>query len=650
MIRVKPSSLAQVSHPAYAEALPNSLPYSHQAELYDAWDQHNALLLTTPTGSGKTQAAAFPIVRRGEAAVFVYPTNALARDQARSIHLLLDRMAMPYYDLDADSEWDLSAYRRAGTVVARVESETLEEFRRSWHRRHKGQALAELLSHQEKPLLLLTNPDTLFFMLALRYHSGFEILGRLQGFGTLVIDEFHIYGGVELAALLFMVHCLLKMEGFFRRVVFLSATPQQEVLDLLNRLFSPRVIHSTIVPESCRPSRRVLWSVQLEVEPVSSVVEHIADRICVLRDQGRLITSNNGRLPVVVILNSVIAAIYLEDLLVQRGFSQSQLGIYRGLSHHTIRDVGGKVVVVGTSAIEVGVDFDGDHLLFDASSGQSFLQRFGRIGRHRDGAAVLYAPGHVVEQARCLEPEIARAELSARAFQWFGEFDARPWFTSTGKGLLLAAAMLERYGAVARDTELSRRLAEHRDRLIMDFALRVGAPRQLLSQIRHLMKRNPQWLASYRNAQNFRASGLSVLVYDNREVARRGDKAFGWYQADIRVLLERALRPEWRGDHLAIRGYGARQRVTAESGFEDNRYGEFAAASQVRPYFLVNGDRHPLSDFAQLAEHIVVKLPPAIEPHLDWRIDHYPTPGGYLLFDGNALLGQEIANRFGLLS
>ncbi len=649
VITVQPLSLAQVAHPAYARALPDALPFTHQAEVYDAWPEHQALLLVAPTGSGKTQAAAFPVLDYGESAIFVYPTNALAEDQERSICRLLDRMRMPYYRLTADAPWDADAYRRARAALVRVEGQTLEQFRQLWHLTRKGQALAQILSHQEKPLLLLTNPDTLFLMLALRYRAGFEILSRLQGFQTLVIDEFHLYGGVELATLLFMVHGLLRQEGFLQRVVFLSATPQQEVLDLLGRLFAPKMIAAKVVPEGHQPSRRVLHPVDLEATSASHVVEQMAGRIGALGSGLSSSAADPDFVPLVAIVNSVLAAIHLEDLLVRSGFGRDQLGIYRGLSDRAIRDIRGKLIVIGTSAIEVGVDFDAGHLLFEAWSGPSFLQRFGRIGRHRPGSAVLFAPEHVVAHGRQLAGQLSRDELAELAFQWYGEFDARPWFAGTGKGLLACAALLDRYASLASDADLACQLRERRARLLSDFGERLDVSSHLLAQVQHLLKRPPAWLASYARAQGFRSSGLSVPVFDVVEARRRGEVAHGRYEAELRVLLERARRPEWCGDHLRIQGYGKRHRVTAESRFADNEYGRIKPCSEVRPFFIVDGNHHPLSDFAQRDQHVVVKVPPTAEPYLDWRMDYYPTRGGLLLFDGNALLACEICERHGLL-
>ncbi|MGI6604029.1 MAG: hypothetical protein ACOX2S_02950 [bacterium] len=42
--------------------------------------------------------------------------------------------------------------------------------------------------------------------------------------------------------------------------------------------------------------------------------------------------------------------------------------------------------------MEVGVDFCCDILIFEASEAASFLQRFGRVGRHRPGRAYILVP------------------------------------------------------------------------------------------------------------------------------------------------------------------------------------------------------------------------------------------------------------------
>src|SRR2546421_4226342 len=41
-----------------------------------------------------------------------------------------------------------------------------------------------------------------------------------------------------------------------------------------------------------------------------------------------------------------------------------------------------KQILVGTSTVDIGIDFRINYLVFEASNAGSFLQRFGRLGRH----------------------------------------------------------------------------------------------------------------------------------------------------------------------------------------------------------------------------------------------------------------------------
>lgn len=48
-----------------------------------------------------------------------------------------------------------------------------------------------------------------------------------------------------------------------------------------------------------------------------------------------------------------------------------------------------RAVLISTSAVEVGVDFHADALITEECEGNSFLQRFGRVGRHDKGSKVI---------------------------------------------------------------------------------------------------------------------------------------------------------------------------------------------------------------------------------------------------------------------
>src|SRR5205085_5224722 len=53
-----------------------------------------------------------------------------------------------------------------------------------------------------------------------------------------------------------------------------------------------------------------------------------------------------------------------------------------------------KDILVGTSTVDIGVDFRINYLIFEAFNAGSFLQRFGRLGRH-EGFPIYRAYGLV---------------------------------------------------------------------------------------------------------------------------------------------------------------------------------------------------------------------------------------------------------------
>ena len=395
--------------------------YPHQAAMLNEWDSQNAFVLVTKTGSGKTRAVALPVLKRHEAAVFVYPTNALIADQARSVQQLMHDEGVTYREWTPGTANDKLGDEEY--AVVQVNADTLEEFRKVWRMAHKGDALLRVL-RQDKRKLVLVDPDVLYLIFALRYgRASAEAIGHLQAFTTVVFDEFHLYNGVELAHALFMIYLAQQM-GTFKRVVLLSATPNPEVRPHLNALLKPREIDANVsIPCPVIGERTVAHDVELLPLPTGreEVVKTAGEKVLELVGELRQLQSNNTErnacgeyVPCVVILNSVVNAIALEDALAEAGIRHDDISPIRGLSARSTRDLRGKLLVVGTSAIEVGIDFQCDYLIFEAGDASSFMQRFGRLGRHRKGKAILLCHHREAEALQALGGEILAKRLSGK--------------------------------------------------------------------------------------------------------------------------------------------------------------------------------------------------------------------------------------------
>ena len=644
-----------INHPASRNPL-----YPHQVAVWEGWDKHRAILLTAKTGTGKTRAAMLPLLKRGESAVVVYPTNELLRDQVRAVEqFACSEGVETAVWVPEKNDWP--RYSRADHVLVPVDAAILDEWQKVTHCKSRVEALHRLLD-PHKPQIVFTNSDILFLILGLHYHA--EALEALRRYQTLVIDEFHLYAGVELTHALVMV-ALARGLGIFRRLLLLSATPDPEVREVLGRVLDPALVDSDWNADRNQTSFRTAVHA-VEVLPIQAAgadqVELIVDRVTALKGElERLRTENpaDEYLPAVLVVNSVVNAIRLEDRLVESGFARDCLAIIRGLSNRAIRKTSGKLLAIGTSAIEVGVDFHCDYLVFEASEAASFLQRFGRVGRHKPGRAIALVPPNAFQAMAGIQEEIDRGRFEACIHNWYPSSSPRSWFASTEYGMITARSLAENLiSTVANDRQgpkdILLKLRERIEAILGEHANRLGCP-ELDARARAAFercaagKKGARWIKTYCRLNRFRTSLPSVRVHDFTEQHRRHDWQLGEYEADLVMLLKRGVGIEWNRklQMLTIRGVGAYHRVHASEIFTDNDCGVILETQDWQQLRLYQDDvSTPVSDLMAKENHIFVVVPRSlVEDRLDWRTPVLEA-GKYLLaFDGAALLLLELSRR-----
>ncbi|MDC8448088.1 MAG: type I-D CRISPR-associated helicase Cas3' [Nitrospira sp.] len=638
--------------------------YPHQLAMWEGWEQHSTMLLAAKTGTGKTRAAMLPVLKRREWALAVYPTNELLRDQVRAVEKFVQEEGIatlvwtPEVEKGADRA---DRHSHADYILIPVDGALLDQWQEVMRCKNRGETLRRLLN-PDKPKIVFTNPDILFLILGLRYHAEpFEALRRYE---TLIMDEFHLYHGVELAHALMMV-ALARGFGIFRRLILLSATPPPEVQALLDRAVRPVVIDSKSeshpAPERWRTAVHAVDVTPIQVtggDPVEVLLSHLVS----LKPEFERLRNEipaDDYLPAVVIANSVLSAIRLEDRLVESGFSRDALAIIRGLSHRAIRNTKGKLLAIGTSAIEVGVDFRCDYLLFEAWEAASFLQRFGRVGRHRPGKAVILMPPNAFVGITTLPPEIDRAAFEERIHAWYPSATYRSWFVTTEHGMITARALAENLVATVEKDEAARpeilvQLREKIEAILADHADRLGCcPQNLQAKTAFERcaagKKNVQWLKTYRQLNRFRTSLPSRKVHDFSEQHRRQDWEMGEYEADLATLLKRGVELTWNEKlgMLTIKGIGKYRQVHASEIFRDD---DCDMILETRNFPLLrlyqDGESTPVSDLMGRQNHIFTVVPKTVvQEELDWRL-HFFEAGPYLLaFDGAALLLMELRRR-----
>jgi len=656
--------------------------YPHQAAMLDGWNNHDAILLVTKTGSGKTAAVALPVALNRDkpgdnCAVFVYPTNELIRDQARSIYdWLANRLGLKVKEITPDNANDPVGDEEV--VLVRADADLLTAFCEKWNMMRRGQpqkakALERLLAPY-KAKIVLTNPDTLYLLYSLKYgRLAGNVIGALQAYQTIVFDEFHLYNGVELAHVLYLIYAARRF-GAFKRVVLLSATPHSQVREWVERLLAPYEI--TMETPSDWPQvgqRQVAHDVDLvplpaHRNPVDVALDKVVELAPRLR-QLRASTPETNYVPAVVILNSVVKAIDLEDRLRAADFSQDEIVPIRGMSPRQVRKLRPQqLVVVGTSAIEVGIDFQCDYLLFEASDAASFMQRFGRLGRHQPGKAFLLGTERECRVLQAQGDTLCRAELEDAVVQTYPQADARAWFVGTELGafaaLTQAFSIRERLwadrdrGPGAEETkeqvfeELKAMMAEYGEKMRMKPQV-MQAQRIFWSCKRGI---GQKWVDDYLKIDAFRTSLPSLEVHDLAEARRHGLEAnAAKYEVDVKSLLERASDIQARGNRIEINGYGEPHKVTVNKGFlnEEANKGILLTTADYPNLMLTRDDRlescsHVMSRLGN--KHVFVFVPyDDVHEELDWRLATFPCGPGrakyVLAFDGDALLLKEIWRR-----
>ncbi|MBT8507421.1 hypothetical protein AZH53_03125 [Methanomicrobiaceae archaeon CYW5] len=183
--------------------------FAHQENVFDAISEGNHCLVSTGTGSGKTESFLYPIIDHcfrlkdeqvppGIVAVIVYPMNALAIDQLERLRGLLAGTGITF-------GMYVGSTKRKNSDVANVERMQKGEGREAYSRyygkygNHKNLIVIpheEKISveemHEEPPRILLTNINQLEYLLT-RPSDLKMIENSLLKF--LVLDEAHTYTG-----------------------------------------------------------------------------------------------------------------------------------------------------------------------------------------------------------------------------------------------------------------------------------------------------------------------------------------------------------------------------------------------------------------------------------------------------------------------
>jgi DEAD/DEAH box helicase domain-containing protein len=373
-------------HPLVSDALARAGIdglYSHQAQALEA-AVAGPLIVTTGTASGKSLCFHLPMLdtlaRDPKArALYLYPTKALAQDQARSINAfgMTGRIRPAIYDGDTPSDARTQIRRQANVV--------------------------------------LTNPDMLHLGI-LPHHTAWEDL--FANLAIVAIDEAHVYRGVfgsHVANVIRRLRRIAAAYGTEPRFLLASATIANP-LELAERLTGFEDIALIDRDGSPAGRRRIaVWNPPLTDEPAGlrrSALAEGADLLARLVAGGvRTICFVRSRRGVELVHAMAQAA--LEDL--GAGPLAAQITPYRaGYTSEQRRQIERRLAagelraVVTTDALELGIDvgsLDAAIVISFPGTVASLRQMWGRAGRRGRGLAIYIAGDDALDQFFARHPQ-----------------------------------------------------------------------------------------------------------------------------------------------------------------------------------------------------------------------------------------------------
>ena len=356
--------------------------YTHQRRAFDLLTGPEAtnVVVATGTASGKSLCFLLPTLHAfaGDPqarAFYLYPTKALAQDQARKLH----------------------AFRLRSAAPAIYDGDTPQDQRRQVRQRAR---------------IVLSNPDMLHLGILPAHERWTEFLHHLR---YVVLDEAHVYRGVfgsHVAQVMRRLRRLCAAYGSAPRFVLASATianPQEFAERLVGLPFVPITEDGGPLAERTA----VLWNPPLEDPDLGTRRSSLAEASYILSEAvlrgARAIGFAPSRKAAELIY------MYTRRRLEERGAAADRILPYRaGYTPQQRRDIEHKLfaheldAVVATQALELGIDVGSlDLALVTGFPGTvtSLLQRWGRAGRKRHGWAVLVAGQDALDQFFMREPE-----------------------------------------------------------------------------------------------------------------------------------------------------------------------------------------------------------------------------------------------------
>lgn len=335
--------------------------YTFQIEAIKAILEGRDVVITAPTGNGKTESFLLPIIQKisnwkgfgitGIKSILLYPTKALASDQLAKIRYFTAGSGITLIQLDSD----VSQSERK-SIYASKECD-----------------------------ILITTPDLIHYSLQKKEFQEFIIATRI-----LVFDEIHTYAGTFGTHIYYFLRRLERVLSIGRKVQYITASATiANPVEFTSKLFQREMFHVDCnTPKKnatelyCIQRAKTVSKYDALFQLVSMLTQSSEDeKIIIFRNSQQESEKTFEKLR--LIKNKEIA-------LHRAGLSRDQ----RLLIEKELRDNEIDVVVT-TTTLEVGIDIGGiTTIITPIVPVNRLLQRIGRAGRGQRSAKIFLELGH----------------------------------------------------------------------------------------------------------------------------------------------------------------------------------------------------------------------------------------------------------------
>lgn len=574
----------------------------HQVETSRAFHdpQVDVVFNTAMTGDGKSLAAYLPAFQEEQYVIAMYPTNELVQDQFRALEGYQRDfgLRLPHYDT--------------------MYSEKISLLMREHDTQKRLEEVRKLLQGNG---ILLTNPDLVHLMLSHQYGWGHQrkelAVTTGASFDYFLFDEFHVFGVPQVIAVTNMLGYLLANYQYKpnerKKFVFLSATPSPILTRLLERGNARyKIIEGSYASEKREHYRRILQPCTLHLHEVSQdtptetwVREHLEEIL-------RFFHTNPGSKAAILVYSVATArrlVAMLKAFFEPRGI---EVGENTGLaSRQERRDSLNKHILVGTTTVDIGIDFHINYLIFEASNAGSFLQRFGRMGRHGEFPsyeAHALIPRFVLERlGKIFTPgqEVEREQFNGRIREVFPIEQEFAGYTQRWGVVQAAQVLAELESQQQHDANEEFRLAVQEQYERFYGTLQKPVMAKALKKRWAYHHNAPEMLAEL---NSFRGqSPLSCGIWDSDNELKTYDLFFLLSNAQFETLSEEAFFEEVKRRELDARL------------FRKQHFYMRVWDYPPQPQALVLGFRHNLAEYPHFLNQALVLDDFFVrEPHVPW--------------------------------